>query len=393
MQLAGAGGAAVMVGEELITVGETPEPAHIRELVTWLHNRPVEDFFETDRLALLLPEAEPYAAMASGLAVARISQIHSSYILWFRPETIRTVTWGGDPYAKQTDASGNLHPRRSFSQWQELVRLRAVPWSRAETHTLREFRTAIVNFVLRRAEERAALTDELQRTNKELEAFSYSVSHDLRAPFRHIVGYAELLNEREKSLDGTSRHYLDNIIDAAISAGRLVDDLLTFSQMGRATLAKTRVDAEKLVREVRRRLEYDIRDRDIDWQVGALPPTWGDATMLRQAFMNLIGNAIKYSRDRKPAIITITGETTPTETIYTVTDNGVGFDMAYVGKLFGVFQRLHRVEEFEGTGIGLALTRRIVERHEGWIDAQSAPDAGATFRFALPRQDKEKNSA
>jgi light-regulated signal transduction histidine kinase (bacteriophytochrome) len=393
MKLAGAGGAAVVAEAELLTVGDTPSPEQIHKLVQWLEKQSAEDFFVTDHLALLLPEAETYGAVASGVAAARISQIHPSYILWFRPETVRTVAWGGDPHAKVTDPAGRLHPRRSFSQWQELVRLRAVPWSRAETQTLQEFRAAIVNFVLRRAEERASLTDELQRSNKELEAFSYSVSHDLRAPFRHIVGYAELLNEREKTLDDKSRHYLDNIIDAAISAGRLVDDLLTFSQIGRASLTKTNVDIEKLIREVRRSLDYDLKDRAIDWRIGRLPNAWADGAMLRQALLNLIGNAVKYSRDRKPAIITIEGETTPRETIYTITDNGVGFDMAYVGKLFGVFQRLHRVEEFEGTGIGLALTRRIIERHEGWIEAQGELDAGARFRFALPRHQKEKSIA
>jgi light-regulated signal transduction histidine kinase (bacteriophytochrome) len=392
MRLAGAGGAALVMESELLTVGETPTADEIRLLVQWLETRPVEDCFETDRLALLLPDAKPFAEVASGLAAVRISQIHPSYILWFRPETVRTVTWGGDPYAKVRVPSGQLHPRSSFGQWQELVRLQANPWSRAEIQTLREFRVAIVNFVLRRAEERAELASELQRSNKELEAFSYSVSHDLRAPFRHIVGYAELLNEREKTLDDKSRHYLDNIIDAAISAGRLVDDLLTFSQMGRASLSKNRVDMNKLIREVRRSLDYDIRERDIEWRIGDLPTAWGDATMLRQALLNLVGNAVKYTRGRTPAVIGVEGRIEDDHCVYTVTDNGVGFDMAYVNKLFGVFQRLHRVEEFEGTGIGLALTRRIVERHQGRIEAEGELDAGATFRFALPQQDKEKNS-
>ena len=393
MRLGGANGAAVSSQDQLLTVGETPSAEQIGKLIEWLDKRPVEEFFETDRLALLFPEAEAYAGVASGLAVVRISQLHPSYIFWFRPETVRTVTWGGDPYAKVAAPTGALHPRRSFSKWQELLRLRAVPWQRAEVQTLRDFRTAIVNFVLRRAEERAELTDELQRTNKELEAFSYSVSHDLRAPFRHIVGYAELLNERERTLDTTSRHFLDSIIDAAISAGRLVDDLLAFSQMGRASLTKTKVDTAKLVKEVRRSLEYDLKDRQIEWQIGELPMAWGDGTMLRQAFLNLISNAVKYSRDRKPAVISIEGRQIGDEIVFSVGDNGVGFDMAYVNKLFGVFQRLHRVEEFEGTGIGLALTRRILERHDGWIAAESQPGAGAIFRFALPLKEKESQSA
>jgi chemotaxis family two-component system sensor kinase Cph1 len=240
--------------------------------------------------------------------------------------------------------------------------------------------------VLRRAEERAELTSQLQRSNKELESFSYSVSHDLRAPFRHIVGYTQLLRDREKSLSEQSRHYLDSINEAAVSAGQLVDDLLSFSQLGRTTLAVSPVDMSKLVQEIIRSVEPDVRNRRVEWRVQPLPATTGDAALLRQALYNLIDNALKYSRDRSPAIVTIRGEQTTTECIYTVRDNGVGFDMAYVHKLFGVFQRLHRMEEFAGTGIGLALTRRIIERHGGRIEAHGELDQGAEFRFALPRR-------
>jgi light-regulated signal transduction histidine kinase (bacteriophytochrome) len=388
--LAGATGAAMLVGGKLTTAGETPPIDALDRLIQWLDRHTIGDFFETDRLSQFLPEAGAYAGVASGLAAARISQLHASFILWFRPETVRTVKWGGDPYDKREDAAGGLHPRRSFAQWQELVRRRAMPWLKVEIQAMREFRTAIVNYVLRQAEERAELTEELRRSNRELEAFSYSVSHDLRAPFRHIVGYAELLHEREDALDKTSRHYLDVIIDSAMSAGRLVDDLLAFSQMGRTQLTKTRTDITKLVGEVLRTLEHDTKDRSIEWQIAPLPIAWGDAAMLRQVLQNLISNALKYTRGRAPAVISLTGEESADQTVYTVADNGVGFDMAYVGKLFGVFQRLHRVEEYEGTGIGLALCRRIVDRHGGTIEAHGALGEGARFRFALPKQGKER---
>jgi light-regulated signal transduction histidine kinase (bacteriophytochrome) len=219
-----------------------------------------------------------------------------------------------------------------------------------------------------------------------LEAFSYSISHDLRAPFRHIAGYAELLGERLTDLDEKSRHYLDSIVEAARSAGQLVDDLLNFSQLGRTSLFRTKVDVSKLVSEVILAVAPDLEGRNVEWRVGDLPPAWADGAMLRQVFANLIDNAVKYSAGRDPAVITIDGEDRVDEVAYTVSDNGVGFDMAYVGKLFGVFQRLHRAEEFAGTGIGLALSKRIVNRHGGSISAQGELERGVTVGFTLPKQ-------
>jgi light-regulated signal transduction histidine kinase (bacteriophytochrome) len=310
--------------------------------------------------------------------------------MWFRPEVVRTVAWGGDPRkavsASVPGAPARLHPRASFDKWKELVRGRAEPWRESELAAAADFRRAVLDLVLHRAEERAQMSDELQRSNRELEAFSYSVSHDLRAPFRHIVGYAELLGEREDGLSEPSRRYLTAIRESALSAGRLVDDLLAFSRLGRASLSRSRVDMAKLMEEVRRSLEPEWRGREVEWRIAPLPPAYGDPSMLRQVLLNLVDNALKYSRHSRPAVIGVSSETSDDHIVFKVEDNGVGFDMAYVDKLFGVFQRLHRAEEFEGTGIGLALARRIVERHDGAIWAEGRPREGAAFRFSLPRR-------
>jgi light-regulated signal transduction histidine kinase (bacteriophytochrome) len=246
--------------------------------------------------------------------------------------------------------------------------------------------------VLRRAEEMAQLTVELQRSNKELEAFSYSISHDLRAPFRHVVGYSELLRDRERELDDTSRHYLACIIDSALSAGRLVDDLLNFSHVGRTAMTARDMDMGKLVAEVRQSLAIQARERNVVWEIGALPPGWGDPTLVRQVWFNLMENALKYTRPRDPAVIAVSARVEDGDVIYAVRDNGVGFNMRYVEKLFGVFQRLQRAEDFEGTGIGLALARRIVERHGGRIWAEGEIDKGACFYFTLSRKDMKGNN-
>lgn len=385
LRLTGAAGAAVVSNGEIVVAGETPAETDLTDLVGWLDGQGFDDLFATDVLADHWPRAAQLQAVASGLLAISISELHSSYVLWFRPEVIRTVKWSGDP-SKGVAADGRISPRQSFEAWKQQVDRHSVPWRAAEIATARDFRTSIVNVILRRAEERAAMTGELERSNKELEAFSYSVSHDLRAPFRHIAGYAKLLAERETGLGEKSRHYLNSIVDAALSAGRLVDDLLRFSHLGRTSLSNTRVDMAKLADEVVRSLAPEIGDRAIEWNIGRLPPAWGDPSMIRQALFNLVGNAVKYSRTRRPALIRIEGRTLDAATEYSISDNGVGFDMAYAGKLFGVFQRLHRVEEFEGTGIGLALVRRIIERHGGHIAADGALDRGATFTFTLPKR-------
>ncbi len=327
--------------------------------------------------------AEAYSSVASGAIATRLSELHDSWLIWFRPEVIKTVQWGGNPH-KTVQESGRIHPRKSFEIWKEQVRNTALPWSEAEIAAARDLRSAIIGIVLRKAEEMADLTRELQRTNKELEAFSYSVSHDLRAPFRHIVGFAQLLRERSNALDEKSLHYLQMISEAALSAGRLVDDLLNFSQLGRTQISMKPVDMQKLVSEVRRTIAPSVADRDIEWQIGELPVTLGDPTLLRQVWYNLIDNAIKYSRREPVSVVRISAVETESTVTYSVKDNGVGFDMAYSGKLFGVFQRLQRVEDFEGTGIGLALVRRIVERHRGSVGAEGTLGEGATFSFTLP---------
>ena len=226
---------------------------------------------------------------------------------------------------------------------------------------------------------------EVEAANKELESFSYSVSHDLRAPLRHINGYAEMLGEDAAStFSSEARRYLQVIADASGQMGQLIDDLLEFSRMGRVEMRQTIVALDSVVREALRSLEMSTRARDIVWTVAPLPAVTGDPALLKLVFANLLGNAVKYTRLRDVARIEIgeAGEEGGRSIIF-VRDNGAGFDMKYADKLFGVFQRLHRAEEFEGTGVGLANVRRIIARHGGRVWAVAAPDNGATFFFTL----------
>jgi PAS domain S-box-containing protein len=231
-------------------------------------------------------------------------------------------------------------------------------------------------------------TAQLEAANKELEAFSYSVSHDLRAPLRHVSGFAGLLRGLPSLAgDADARRLTASISDAARRMGNLIDDLLVFSRMGRTELRTGPVDLGALVLQVREELRSALAAREVDWRIHPLPIVSGDTAMFRLVFQNLMDNALKYSQPRPHVCIEIGSHEEPDEFVVYVRDNGVGFDMKYAGNLFGVFHRLHRDEEFDGTGIGLANVRRIVARHGGRTWAEGRLNEGAVFYFSLPKSD------
>jgi PAS domain S-box-containing protein len=233
---------------------------------------------------------------------------------------------------------------------------------------------------------------ELETANKELESFSYSVSHDLRAPLRHIAGFVNLLgDDLDAVITPKSKRFLKIIGESSRQMGQLIDALLVFSQMNRVELRQTTIDANQLVEDAITVLQPEIEGKNIIWKKNPLPELQGDAALLRQVFINLISNALKYSRTRNPQQIEIGHKSDGDELIIFVRDNGVGFDMQFAGKLFGVFQRLHQVDDFEGTGIGLANVRRIVHRHGGRTWAEGTVDCGATFYFSLKQERGESN--
>jgi PAS domain S-box-containing protein len=249
-----------------------------------------------------------------------------------------------------------------------------------------QLREKIETEMLAHSRELGAANQQLRALNEELEAFSYSVSHDLRAPLRHIAGFAEMLSSHAaETLDDKGRRYLKTINDSAARMGTLIDDLLLFSRMGRSEIRRQKVPLGEIVADVREGLKHEENGRVVHWDVSPLPEVECDVPMLRQVFANLLGNAVKYTRKQPEARISITARLEGTKQVeITIRDNGAGFDMKYAPKLFGVFQRLHSASEFEGTGVGLAIVRRIIQRHGGRIWAESAPGAGATFYFTLP---------
>jgi PAS domain S-box-containing protein len=300
-----------------------------------------------------------------------------------RAELLRTNRWEGELRKNKVDGTHVV----VASRWSLRRDARERPVAILETNNDITERKRREEEIQDLNQELAQRSTELESINKELEAFAYSISHDLRAPLRHMASYTELLKKKTSSLvDEKSNHYMAMILDSAKRMGNLIDDLLAFSRIGRAETQNTRFNLAQLVKEALTEVRQDTEGRNITWKIGALPEFYGDRSMLRLVLVNLLSNAIKFTRTRAQAEIEIGyANGNKDDLVVFVRDNGVGFDMKYVNKLFGVFQRLHDSDAFEGTGIGLATVQRIIHRHGGKVWAESAVDSGATFYFSAPR--------
>jgi PAS domain S-box-containing protein len=297
-------------------------------------------------------------------------------------ELLRTGRWEGELRKTKADGSSVVVASRWSLSQADQGRAAAILETNNDITERKRRERDIQNL----NQELAKRSTELESINRELEAFAYSISHDLRAPLRHMAGYAELLQKKASSVvDEKSNHYMVMILDASKRMGNLIDDLLAFSRIGRAEQKYTLVSLSQLVKEAITEVRQDTEERKIAWKISELPDFHGDRSMLRLVLVNLISNAIKFTRTRPQAEIEIgCSEGSGNDLIVFVRDNGVGFDMKYVNKLFGVFQRLHQSDAFEGTGIGLATVQRIIHRHGGKVWAEGVLDNGATFYFSVP---------
>ena len=386
LSLVNATGAVVCSGNRYIQVGETPSEEEVYTLLDWIKPRLHRSLLQTRSLSRDYPAAESYRAIASGVLALEISQVHHSYILWFRPEVIQTVNWGGDP--NESDGNERRSPRKSFELWQEEVRGCSLPWKPCEVEAIAELRSLIVGIILQQADQLASINLELQRSNEELDSFAYIASHDLKEPLRGIHNYAHFLMEdygEALSEDGVAK--LQTLVRLTQRMEELIDSLLYFSRLGRAQLNWQMVNLDKLVQQVIATLTIARPESQIEFSIPQpLPNLECDGAQVNELFTNLISNAIKYNdKGQKSVEIGFLAEKGDNShyTFY-VRDNGIGISQEYFEKIFQIFRRLHGRDEFSGgTGAGLTIARKIVERHGGKIWVESIPSQGSTFYFTL----------
>jgi two-component system, chemotaxis family, sensor kinase Cph1 len=392
LDLANATGAAVCFGSYITTIGETPKEEDLNFLVQWLKNNVQEEVFYTDSLPRIYPDAEKYKNVASGLLAIPISK--KNYVLWFRPEVIKTVNWGGDPNKayELNRADGNLRlcPRKSFELWKETVRLTSLPWKQVEVKIALELRKAIINIVLRQADELAQLAQDLERSNAELKKFAYVASHDLQEPLNQVANYVQLLEMRYcDQLDEDAKEFISFTVEGVSLMQTLIDDVLAYSKVDIQGSEFKLTDVEKSLDKALSNLRRRIGENRAVITHDPMPTVMADSTQMMQLFQNLIGNAIKFRSEESP-VIHIGASRLEDAWLFSVKDNGIGIEPQFSERIFVIFQRLHARDEYPGTGMGLAICKKIVECHRGRIWVESELGQGATFYFTIPVGGRER---
>jgi len=390
--LTGAGGVALLLGQAPVLVGHTPSSEDVDELVTWLAGQHFEGTFQTERLGQLYPPAAEYTDVASGLLAVRLDEAAPRFLLWFRPEVARTVTWAGNPQKPVVPGPGasRLHPRASFDAWKETVRGAGTPWTQVDVAAAVGFRSALVGVLLRHA---AALA----RSNAELDAFSGTVAHDLKEPLRGIQQYVSfLLEDHGEQLGEDGRKQLEEVRWLAGRTQGQMDALFEFSRVGRVALAWGSVDMQELVDEVLLTVSARLQENQLEVRIPRrLPRVECDGVRLQQVWANLLTNAAKYHPSSGPRWVELgfhgPGEPLshparrrPDEYVFYVRDNGIGIAGRFHEDIFEMFRRLHPAHAYGGgSGAGLAIARRLVRLHGGELWVESEPGQGSTFFFTL----------
>ena len=394
LDLVQARGFALCSGGSITSVGLVPGEDDMPGLLDFL-SRQGSEAFASDHLASIIPRTCPEAA---GVLAVPLGGMPHNLIVWFRPEIARTVKWAGDPLKSVETRPGldRLTPRRSFEIWTEDVRGRARPWEPHEIASANGLRDMIVEIILRRSQELEQLNAELSRSNEELEAFAFVASHDLREPLRQIETFGTLLRRSlaDRVPPGSNvMRWFEGIQASSRRMTSLINDLTEYARLGRHAQPFTPTDLNQKLAAVRTDLGAMIDEANATIRVDPLPVISCDRTQMRQVFQNLISNAIKYRHPDRPPVITIGTIIRPAPNSrhggvpileITITDNGIGFEDRHRERIFEPFQRLHSVDEYAGSGIGLAICRKIINRHGGTITAAAQPGVGAVFTITLP---------
>ncbi|MFD2581758.1 ATP-binding protein [Pedobacter vanadiisoli] len=380
-----ASGVAVMFENELKTIGNVPLEKEIRELSEWLKTNTDESLYYTHQLPEIYSPAKKYKSIASGILSCMLNKEIGEMIIWFKPEMISTVNWAGNP-EKPTAPSENglldLSPRKSFEIWTQVVNNTSEKWIAEEITSVLRIREIIITHINKKANEIRSLNEKLQVAYEELDTFSYTISHDLRTPLTSIKTYAELML-KNKTIDENGQKMLSRILIGADKMNFLIKEILNLARVGRSDINPETVDMESLLQEIRSEIWSAFKADRTELVLGQLFNIKGDKIQIAQVFTNLIGNAVKYSSMVDKPKVGVSSYIDGGEIIYKVEDNGIGIDNRYYDRVFELFKRMDNVKEIEGTGVGLAIVKRIVEKHNGRVWFESKLNVGSTFFVAF----------
>jgi len=386
MQVTSSSGAALIFENTTYRMGITPDDEQLTEIVKWLQQSSIPQIFHTDSFCKYFKPAKRFADTASGLMVCTLSKEMGEYILWFKPERIKTVNWAGQPDKNiEADAGGNItiSPRRSFEVWSQQVENTSEPWSKGEISTVMKLREDITHIINQKANQIRQLNEKLKEAYEELDTFSFTISHDLKTPLTSIKNYTEIILEENKSLDEDTLHILHRITRAADKMNLLIKEVLSYSRISRKELMRENLNMRYLINEIVGELTIAYKTGDTNVIINNTPDLEADKTMITQVFTNIIGNAIKYSSKSPHPTVIIDAEVTGDEIVYKIKDNGVGIDVQFGNQVFEIFKRLDNVQQFEGSGVGLSIVKRIMEKHNGKVWYESELGKGTTFYLSF----------
>ncbi len=384
--LTSANGAALFFENKLYTLGATPSENEIHDLIKWLLNNNYPTIFQSDHLSQLYSPAYAYKDVASGFLSCTISREMKECILWFKPELVKTVKWAGNPdKPAEINHTGpnKLSPRHSFDEWIQEVEGASAPWSRAEIFSAMKTKEEIVYLLNQKAQILRRLNEELQKAYKELDTFSFTISHDLKIPLAAVKGYTELLLEDYIVVSPEAKEVLKKVVKNADHMNTLIKEVLSYSRLERGELSEDDLDMHAIIENIKNDLLMVHNKSNLEIVIAATPSIRGDETMIHQVFENVIGNAVKYSAKTGKPMVKIEGREVKKEIIYTIQDNGIGIDVKSGAGVFDLFKRLKNAMDYEGTGVGLAIVKKIMEKHEAKIWYESEPTKGTIFYLAF----------
>lgn len=383
LALVQASGVMVVIGDLIYPLGATPAMADMENLKDWLKGHVEDHVYATTNLGAVYPESSAYQSIASGIMVLTISRELEKYIVWFKPEQLQTINWAGQPADKQElQANGmlNISPRHSFDIWSQLVSATSEAWSKQDSLSVNLLRQEINYAVNLKANAVKLLNESLRLAYEELETFSYTISHDLKSPIASIKGYAQLLARDQTSIE-RGKEMVQRIADRADQMNSMIGAVLDYSRIGKSNMQFHIVPTRPIIDEIVSDVLLQYAGSNLEITVGKTPDLNGDHTMLMQVFSNLLGNAAKYSQYANPARVHVEGWPEDGHICYSVKDNGLGIAEKDLSKIFELFNRMENVKDIEGSGVGLAIVKRIVEKHQGQIWAESEIGQGSAFYF------------